>query len=129
MYSYDNMTQEQIIQLIKCAKFADLAVSEDNKPYCIPMYYSHGFQDGKLIIYMESSDCGKKISCIKNNANVCVAIERSSERGMESAVIFGKAIILKHINECHKDEQFQCCSSIKITVTEMSGRLYKHCRL
>jgi len=69
MRSYPIAKQEEIEAIIgKCQECHVGMVDLQGQPYVLPMNF--GYQNG--IIYLHSSRKGKKISILKNNANVCI---------------------------------------------------------
>ena len=62
-------SQEEIQAIIKKCQVCHVAMADkEGKPYVLPMNF--GFADG--VIYLHSSQKGKKIEILRNNSDVCV---------------------------------------------------------
>jgi uncharacterized protein len=60
----------EITDIIKKCLFCHIAmVDQEGLPYVLP--FNFGYDDG--VIYLHSSQHGKKIGVLKNNHNVCIA--------------------------------------------------------
>lgn len=81
-----NLSEEQIIQILKNNFSGHLACCENNKPYVVPLSYI--YEDGYLIAHSES---GKKIKIMRNNASVCFQVnEVDSYTSWRSVIINGE---------------------------------------
>jgi len=58
-------TKEEIIAIIKKAKYVTIAMSVDNEPYLATL--SHGYDDENYCIYFHCADEGKKIDILTKN--------------------------------------------------------------
>jgi hypothetical protein len=64
-----------IERIMEKASVCRIAVSENDRPYIIPMNF--GYQDNCL--YLHSAGEGKKIDIIKKNRNICFEMEAECE--------------------------------------------------
>lgn len=63
------------IKIINKCKVCRLGLSENDKPYIIPLNYGYSFENNILILYFHSATEGKKIDIIKNNNKACFEID------------------------------------------------------
>jgi uncharacterized protein len=63
------LNSKEIEEIIKKCQVCHVAmVDQEGNPYLVPMNF--GFEDG--VIYLHSSQVGKKIGILKNNPQVCI---------------------------------------------------------
>jgi uncharacterized protein len=75
---------EEITAIIKKCLFCHVAmVDADGMPYVLPMNFGYG----EGVIYLHSSQHGRKIDILKNNNNVCVAFNTDQELRYQSAEV------------------------------------------
>ena len=98
------------IAIIQKCKFCRLGLSENNKPYIIPINYGYAYENNILTLYFHSATEGKKIEIIKNNNNACFEIDCDTALieaenpcnygyGFKSIIGFGKLYFLENIDE------------------------------
>ena len=63
--------RKEIISILQKAKICRIGLSENNKPYIVPMNF--GYKEGCL--YFHCANEGRKIGIIKKNNNVCFEID------------------------------------------------------
>lgn len=61
-----------MLDIIKAAKYAVIALCRQNEPYIVAM--SYGFDETKDTFYFHGADKGQKIDFIKDNPNACLTI-------------------------------------------------------
>ena len=66
---------DEIMQIIKKAKYLHLGLFDDVFPYVVPLHYGYEFKDGKLFFYLHSAEEGHKLDLIRKNPNVCIELE------------------------------------------------------
>ena len=99
-------SKNDIESILNRALVARVAVSEDNKPYVIPMNF--GYQDDCL--YLHSAQEGKKIEILRENNNVCFEVDYGHELLVAdipcnwvmkyySVIGFGKAFFIDDLAE------------------------------
>lgn len=89
-------TKEFAQEIVDTCLYATLAMTDqEGNPYCIPI----SIVRSKNEIYFHCANEGKKLDCIKNNANVCISCVSFAENIQEkftvrykSAVVFGSAL-------------------------------------
>lgn len=101
---------DQITDVLKCGKIAQIAFVDNNQPYIITMNYGYVITDNKIRLYFHSANEGRKIECVKSNPNVCFTIaicdpfvtgEKACNYGMKyrSVVGYGNIRIVEDTNE------------------------------
>ena len=65
---------EKLAVLKKC-KVCRLALSENNRPYVVPLNYGFDFKDNVLSLYFHGAPEGKKIDIIKKNNLACFEVD------------------------------------------------------
>jgi len=85
-----SMDQSEVIDFIKNSPVGVLTLVDGDKPYGVPL--EHHF-DGKTLHFMISPREGRKISCIKNNANACYVIYESRREKPEKTTPCRSVII------------------------------------
>ena len=99
----------KIIIIGKC-KVCRIGLSENNKPYIIPVNFGYDYKNTTLTLYFHSAKEGKKIDIIKNNNNACFEVDCdhrliegetacSYNYAYKSVIGFGKIILLEDLNE------------------------------
>ena len=113
MYNYIPMSNNEIINLVRCNNNCILAMTKNNFPYAVPMYYEAYFDSNRLYLIMKSNSYGKKMNYMDNNERVCIVIEDRSN--CKSVIIYGIACIL-NTNDCDNGV------IVKVIVEEITGR-------
>jgi nitroimidazol reductase NimA-like FMN-containing flavoprotein (pyridoxamine 5'-phosphate oxidase superfamily) len=99
------------IEIIKKCKVCRIGLSENNKPYIVPLNYGWDFENDLLTLFFHSAKEGKKIDIMKINDNACFEID--CDRGLikkgekvcnygyafKSIIGFGKMVILENADE------------------------------
>jgi nitroimidazol reductase NimA-like FMN-containing flavoprotein (pyridoxamine 5'-phosphate oxidase superfamily) len=68
------MSESEVIDFIKNASVGILSLVDGDKPYAVPL--EHYF-DGKTLHFSILPTEGRKVRCIRNNANACFVIYES----------------------------------------------------
>ena len=138
--------RSSIDSIIKETKICHLALSDDGKPYVVPMCFGYDGQN----IYLHSAQEGKKIDILKKNNSVCVEFDTSCElvespspcawsMKYKSSIAFGEASFvedsqekmkaLKFIMQHYTDKEFQFpiqavekVAIIKVKIDSISGK-------
>lgn len=107
--------------IISAASVCRLAMSEDNRPYIVPLCF--GYKDGNL--YIHSAKEGKKLDVLRMNDSVCFEMDIDhelvradlpceSEMKYRSVIGFGQASFVDEVEEkrmaldiitCHYSEE------------------------
>jgi nitroimidazol reductase NimA-like FMN-containing flavoprotein (pyridoxamine 5'-phosphate oxidase superfamily) len=101
---------EDKISIINQCKVCRLGLSENNKPYVVPLNYGYSFENNMLTLFFHGAAKGKKIDIIRHNANACFEIdcdnkliesERACNYGyaFKSIIGFGEIKILEDREE------------------------------
>lgn len=91
--NYDEMSLHEIMCLLDKMKLCRLCVSENNQPYCIPMFFQYCYESGEIIFILESVTNGKKMRAIENNCRVSLEFDTQIGCCIESVVVTGIAKI------------------------------------
>jgi nitroimidazol reductase NimA-like FMN-containing flavoprotein (pyridoxamine 5'-phosphate oxidase superfamily) len=93
---------EQIEDVLKCGKIAQIAFVDNNQPYIITMNYGYVITENKIRLYVHSANEGRKIGCIKSNPHVCFTVaicdslgtgEKACNYGMKYRSVIGYGTI------------------------------------
>jgi nitroimidazol reductase NimA-like FMN-containing flavoprotein (pyridoxamine 5'-phosphate oxidase superfamily) len=76
---------EEQLAVIKKYKVCRLGMSEDRRPYIVPLNYGYEYTDQGLVLYFHSAHEGRKMDILKKNPQVCFEIDG------EHALIAGEA--------------------------------------
>jgi len=98
------------IDILKRCKVCRIGLSENDKPYVVPLNYGYSFENNTLTLFFHSAKEGRKMDIIKNNDNACFEVDCDhrlieSERicgysyAYNSVIGFGKIILLEDMNE------------------------------
>jgi Predicted flavin-nucleotide-binding protein len=69
----------QIIEIIERCDVCRIALSEDNRPYIVPMNFGYELIDDSIVIYMHCANEGKKLDILKKNNLVCFEMDCKHE--------------------------------------------------
>lgn len=119
LFDYEILNKDEIMKVIDKSEYVQLAVSEDDQPYVIPMCFKYKIKDDKLIFKLYGKPNGTKRNYIEKNSKVCLGFEMETWEGIESAIILGNARI---INDKNKVEDK--LEEIEIIAKDMTGRKY-----
>jgi nitroimidazol reductase NimA-like FMN-containing flavoprotein (pyridoxamine 5'-phosphate oxidase superfamily) len=64
--------------IIKANQVCRLALSDDGRPYIVPLNYGYSFENGALTLYFHSAKEGKKLDILKKNNLACFEIDYNS---------------------------------------------------
>ena len=120
-YVYQKMTFSEINQTLADCYICVLAVSENNTPYMIPMYFDYDKGYNEPVFILESKNNGQKIGHLSNNDQVCLFIQYNEPDAYKSIIACGKAFISRVEANC----SYQNMIKIKVQVQDITGRLYK----
>jgi len=70
MLEVEELSENEIIEVLSGVGFGHLACCRDGKPYVVPIHYA--YENGLIFIYTTE---GKKFEIIKENPYVCLQIE------------------------------------------------------
>ena len=101
---------EEKVNVIQKCKICRLGLSDNNKPYIVPLNYGYFFDNNILTLFFHSATEGKKLDIIKKNNKACFEIDCDTQLieakkacdygyAYKSVVGFGKIIILENIDE------------------------------
>lgn len=122
--SYKEMTKTQMFEMLSLARITRLCVAENGQPYAVPMAFRMKVRGQSILFCLYSRAGGQKMQCIKQNSKVCLEFDWSTENGVMSIVVTGKAKI------CPGDFTASCnkgLSAIEVTADTMTGRIYPLC--
>ena len=87
MIEVEELSDEEIAEILGRVEFGHLACCHEGRPYVVPAHYA--YEDGSIYIYTTE---GKKADIISENPNVCVQVESVTDnRHWESVIVDGVA--------------------------------------
>jgi len=101
---------DEKMNIIQRCKVCRIGLSENDKPYIVPLNYGYDFQNNTLTLFFHGAKEGKKMDIIKINDNACFEVD-CDDRLIEaetacrysyaykSIIGFGKIILLEDIDE------------------------------
>jgi nitroimidazol reductase NimA-like FMN-containing flavoprotein (pyridoxamine 5'-phosphate oxidase superfamily) len=103
-------SREEIVNVLKCGKIAQIAFVDGTQPYIVSMNYGYAIKNDQIQLYFHSANQGRKIDCIHHNPEVCFTIaisdpfiggEKACNYGMKyrSVVGYGTIKIVEDGNE------------------------------
>ena len=66
---------DEKIKIIDYCKHCRLGLSENGKPYIVPLNYGYRFVNGILTLFFHGAKEGRKLNIIKTNNNACFEID------------------------------------------------------
>ncbi|MDR0583276.1 MAG: pyridoxamine 5'-phosphate oxidase family protein [Treponema sp.] len=69
----------EIIAVIDRCKVCRLGLSEDGRPYIVPLNFGYSFEDQSLTLFFHGAHEGRKIDILKKNPQVCFEIDCDHE--------------------------------------------------
>jgi len=95
MIAVEEMSNEQIKEVLKRVRYGHLGLARNNHPYVVPINYA--FDDPHIYIYTTE---GKKTEIIKNNPEVCLQVEDvRSQKDWESVIVIGDVEQISDLSE------------------------------
>jgi nitroimidazol reductase NimA-like FMN-containing flavoprotein (pyridoxamine 5'-phosphate oxidase superfamily) len=87
MIEVKELTDDEIIKLLKRTGYGHLACARDGEPYVVPIHFA--FDNGEVFVYTTE---GKKYEIIKSNPRVCLQAEEVIDnQHWQSVIIDGEA--------------------------------------
>lgn len=71
--------REEIISVIKKCMVCRLALSDEGKPYALPLNFGFAQIGGKSVFYFHSAKSGRKLDIIRRNPLACAVMDCSHE--------------------------------------------------
>ena len=102
--------EAQIRAILDTAKVLHLGLCVDNEPYVVPMNYGYTMENGKLVLYLHSALCGKKLDMMRANPRVFFEMdcdwvpfegEKPCQYGLAYSSVMGRgtATIVEDVSE------------------------------
>jgi uncharacterized protein len=83
----ENMTKEEMRELLRAGNFGHLGCARDNHPYVVPMNYGY---DGEALFFFTTE--GTKTEYISANREICFQVEEiKSASDWQSCMVMGRA--------------------------------------
>lgn len=111
---YESLTKQEIRDVLKDTRECYLAVSDNNQPYAVPMYYKYEGDCYEDVFKLYNCKSGMKTSCINANDKVCISVMLKCNGRCYTVIAFGVA------------SMYTCSGGdiiIKVKVTSMTGRV------
>lgn len=87
MLKIENMTEEEMRELLRAQNFGHLGCARDNHPYVVPMHFAY---DGEALYFFTTE--GTKTEYISANQEVCFQVEDiKSASDWRSCMVMGRA--------------------------------------
>ncbi|MDL2229470.1 pyridoxamine 5'-phosphate oxidase family protein [Treponema sp. OttesenSCG-928-L16] len=95
----------EILKIIDACKVCRLGLSDENRPYIVPLNFGYSFEGNELTLYFHSAQSGQKLDILKNNPQLCFEVDdghaliegsQACDHGFayRSVIGFGKAVII-----------------------------------
>lgn len=110
MKNYEEISKEEIYNIINHDNTCLLSLIDKNKPLTIPMSYQISNEDNKLYFNFKNLNSDRKTNIIKNNNNVQILLYSKSWGSTDTIIIKGTA----SVNE----------EDIKVEPEEIIGKRY-----
>lgn len=113
--NFRDLTWNEITNMINKVQYCRLAVTEDNQPYVVPLYFSYKFEKNNIKFTLHSEDSGNKIRTMNSNNKVCLEFDRNIGSAIDSIIVIGEAKICNNL----------CASNsvvIEIISSDVKGR-------
>jgi nitroimidazol reductase NimA-like FMN-containing flavoprotein (pyridoxamine 5'-phosphate oxidase superfamily) len=125
------LTEEEMVQLLRRARYGRLALAFENEPYAVPI--SHVFDGERLWFHIAAE--GKKTTYLQANPQACFEVDEWLESGWCSVICYGNVALSKEASARKQfiklatgqepsDESLQQTDMYvcTLTVDEMTGR-------
>lgn len=90
---YQELNLMQILDVLRKGGVARLAVSQDHKPYVVPMAFQLEMQGMRPILHLASPAKGRKVDILRSNDRVCLEIELPSCAWIDTVLVEGRATV------------------------------------
>ncbi len=111
MIEVEELSNVEILEVLKRVDYGHLACSLYDKPYVVPVHYA--FEDGVIFIYTTE---GKKSEMIAVNPNICLQVEDvTDEQHWESVIVYGEAGPI--MDEAARERALELIVAINPTLT------------
>lgn len=111
MIEVEELSNGEILEIVKRVGYGHLACSLYDEPYVVPVHYA--FDDGEIFIYTTE---GKKSEIIKVNPRVCLQIEEvTDDQHWQSVIINGEAGPIRE--EADREKALKLIVAINPTLT------------
>lgn len=87
------MSQVQILDVLRGASVACLAMAAEEQPYAVPMHVQLDAKGAEPIIRMETSPYSLKAAILHQNPRVCLLFSLQSGLWMDSVQLLGEASV------------------------------------
>ncbi|MDR0749639.1 MAG: pyridoxamine 5'-phosphate oxidase family protein [Tannerellaceae bacterium] len=101
---------EEMIAIIEQNTVCRIGLSQNNRPYIVPLNYGYSFENNILTLYFHSAREGRKMDIIKENNQACFEIDCdhqlieggkpcSYSYAFKSIIGFGRIVIIESTDE------------------------------
>lgn len=95
MIAVEEMTSEQIKEVLKRVSYGHLGLARSNHPYVVPIHYA--YEEPYVYIYTTE---GKKTEIIKTNPEVCLQVEDvKTDKDWQSIIVIGDVARIGELEE------------------------------
>ena len=88
---YMELNLMQMLDVLRGASLARLAVADRDQPYVVPLHYQLEVTRGQVIIHLTVPEGGRKADTLRRNALVCLEFELPGCAWVDTVVMEGRA--------------------------------------
>jgi uncharacterized protein len=111
MIEVKELSDDEIVELLKRTGYGHLACSRDGKPYMVPIHFA--FDNGAIYVYTTE---GKKYEIIKDNPRVCLQAEEVIDnQHWQSVIVDGEAQQI--LDEAERERAMKLIVAVNPTLT------------
>ena len=91
MLRYQELNLLQMLDVLRGASLAHLALSDGGRPYVVPMAYQLEARGSEVMLHLVSPEAGRKIATLRRNDRVCLEIDLPACAWMDTVLAEGRA--------------------------------------
>ena len=91
MLRYQELNLLQMLDVLRSASLAHLALSDGAQPYVVPMAYQLEVRGSEALLHLVSPEDGRKIATLRRNDRVCLEIDLPACAWMDTVLVEGRA--------------------------------------
>ena len=91
MLRYQELNLLQMLDVLRGASLAHLALSDGGRPYVVPVAYQLEARGSEVLLHLVSPEAGRKIATLRRNDRVCLEIDLPACAWMDTVLVEGRA--------------------------------------
>ena len=91
MLRYQELNLLQMLDVLRSASLAHLALSDGAQPYVVPRAYQLEARGSEVLLHLVSPEAGRKIATLRRNDRVCLEIDLPACAWMDTVLAEGRA--------------------------------------